>query len=175
MPAKSHKISNEYTSINEVKLLRAGRGYFNTLIELIQQAEDTIHIQVYTYNDDETGREVAEALMDAARRKVKVYLMTDGYASRGMPAAFIHQLQNAGIHFRFFEPVFRSKYFYFGRRMHHKVVVIDAKYALVGGMILPTGITTCLAKPPGSILLCMRKEKLQKIFVFFAGKHGMGL
>ena len=28
MPAKSHKISNEYTSINEVKLLRAGRWIF---------------------------------------------------------------------------------------------------------------------------------------------------
>lgn len=35
---------------------------------------------------------------------------------------------------RFFEPVFRSKDFYFGRRMHHKVTVVDTRYALVGGI-----------------------------------------
>ena len=134
MPAKSHKISNEYTSINSVKLIRAGKVYFNTLIELIRQATDSIHIQVYTYNDDETGREVADALINAAKRKVSVHLMADGYASRVMSNSLINELQNAGIHFRFFKPVFRSKYFYFGRRMHHKVVVIDAKYALVGGI-----------------------------------------
>ena len=134
MPAKSHKISNEYTSINSVKLIRAGKVYFNTLIELIRQATDSIHIQVYTYNDDETGREVADALINAAKRKVSVHLMADGYASRVMPNSLINELRNAGIHFRFFEPVFRSRYFYFGRRMHHKVVVIDAKYALVGGI-----------------------------------------
>ncbi len=134
MPVKSHKISNQYTSINKVKLIRAGQGYFNTLLNLIRRATDSIHIQVYTFNDDETGRDVADALIDAAKRKVSVHLMADGYASRTMSNAFIHELRDAGIHYRFFEPVFRSNYFYFGRRMHHKLIVVDAKYALVGGI-----------------------------------------
>ena len=134
MPAKSHKISNEYTPINKVKLIRAGREYFNTLLNLIRGATDSIHIQVYTFNDDDTGRQVAKALIDAATRKVSVHLMADGYASRAMSNALIHELRDAGIHYRFFEPVFRSNYFYFGRRMHHKLIVVDATYALVGGI-----------------------------------------
>lgn len=60
--------------------------------------------------------------------------MADGYASQVMSKSFIDELKSAGIHFRFFEPLFKSRGFYFGRRMHHKVVVADAKYAMVGGV-----------------------------------------
>ncbi len=68
------------------------------------------------------------------QRKVEVYLMADGYASQVMSKSFINELKSAGIHFRFFEPLLKSRGFYFGRRMHHKVVVADAKYAMVGGV-----------------------------------------
>ncbi|HEY5825997.1 MAG TPA: phospholipase D-like domain-containing protein, partial [Cyclobacteriaceae bacterium] len=40
----------------------------------------------------------------------------------------------SGIRFRWFAPFFKSKNFYFGRRLHHKVVVIDSCKSLVGGM-----------------------------------------
>ena len=59
--------------------------------------------------------------------------MADGYASRALPKEFIKKLEDAGVNFRFFEPVFRSQHFYFGRRMHHKVAVFDNKYGLVSG------------------------------------------
>jgi len=77
---------------------------------------------------------VAAALKEAVQRKVQVYLMADGYASQALPAAFIEDLKNSGVRFRFFEPLFKSHNFYFGRRMHHKVVVADARVALVGGV-----------------------------------------
>jgi cardiolipin synthase A/B len=119
---------------NKLRLVRGGREYFDLLKSLINQATDTIHLQTYIYDDDETGTEIAEALMHAAQRGVKVYLLVDGYASRVMSQSFIDQLRAAGIHFRFFEPLFRSKYFYFGRRLHHKMFVADARYAVVGGI-----------------------------------------
>src|SRR4030095_4407902 len=77
--------------------------------------------------------QIAESLRAAARRGVAVYLMADGYASRSLPAAFIKKLEEGGVHFRFFEPVFRSEHFYFGRRLHHKVVVVDNTYGLISG------------------------------------------
>jgi len=55
-------------------------------------------------------------------------------ASQVLSQSFIDELRKTGIHFRFFESIFKSKYFYFGRRLHHKVAVFDAKYALVGGV-----------------------------------------
>ena len=43
-------------------------------------------------------------------------------------------MESAGIHFRWFEPLFKNKDFYLGRRMHHKILVIDGVYGLVGGL-----------------------------------------
>lgn len=117
-----------------VQLIKGGRDYFDLLLQLIRNAKYTIHLQTYIYDDDETGREVSEALKEAVKRKVKVYLMVDGYASQVMSQHFIDSLRGDGIQFRFFQPLIKSRYFYFGRRLHHKIFVADAQYALVGGI-----------------------------------------
>ncbi len=82
--------------INQVKLIKAGREYFNRLLQLIHEAEESIHLQAYIYDDDETGRLVADALKEAVKRKVDVYLMADGYASQVMSQSFIDELRRAG-------------------------------------------------------------------------------
>ena len=122
-----------FSAQNRVKLVKGGAPFFDALKELIRNAEHTIHLQTYIFSNDVTGTSVAEDLMEAAKRGVSVYLMADGYASRALPKDFIKKLEDAGVHFRFFEPIFRSEHFYFGRRLHHKVVVIDNKYGLVSG------------------------------------------
>lgn len=128
------KTIHGYNAFNKIKLVHGGKEYFRLLIQLIDTAQESIHLQVYIFDDDETGSMVANALKAAAQRNVQVYLIADGYASQVMSRRFIHELKEAGIHFRFFEPIFRSRKFYFGRRMHHKIFVADAKYALAGGI-----------------------------------------
>lgn len=128
------KNTTPYRSLNKAKLVRGGTAYFDLLIDLINQATESIYLQTYIFNDDETGSLVADALKKAAKRKVTVFLMADGYASQGMSKKFITDLEHSGVQFRFFEPFFKSKQFYFGRRMHHKVFVVDARFALTGGI-----------------------------------------
>jgi cardiolipin synthase len=118
---------------NLVSVIRGGAPFFSALKELIQKAEHSIHLQTYIFHHDETGKAVAEELKAAVNRGVAVYLIADGYASRSLPDEFVKSLEDAGISFRFFEPVFRSEHFYFGRRLHHKVAVFDNKYGLVSG------------------------------------------
>jgi cardiolipin synthase len=118
---------------NIVKVVKAGAPLFSLLNDLIDKSQQTIHLQTYIFSNDTTGTEVAQHLMAAAQRGVAVYLMADGYASRSLPKEFIKKMEDAGINFRFFEPVFRSEHFYFGRRLHHKVAVFDNKYGLVSG------------------------------------------
>jgi cardiolipin synthase len=43
-------------------------------------------------------------------------------------------MREAGIKLRFFEPILKGGNFYFGRRLHHKVLGCDGKYGLVGGI-----------------------------------------
>ena len=123
-----------YTFRNRVKPVRGGKNFFDLLLKLIDEANHSIHLQIYAFEDDDTGKMVAKALMEAAERKVDVYVLADGFASQGLSKSFIEDLRDAGVRFRFFEPLLRSKYFYFGRRLHNKVAVIDSIKAVVGSM-----------------------------------------
>ncbi len=123
-----------YTIRNRVQLVYGGKDYFNTLLELINNAKQCIHLQFYIYENDETGWLVTHALIEAAQRKVAVYLQVDGYASQSISKKMAAELKAAGVNLKWFEPLFRSKHFYFGRRLHHKVVVADGLYSLVGGV-----------------------------------------
>lgn len=123
-----------YHSRNRVQLVRGGRSYFDLLKKLLAKAKSVIHLQFYIFEEDETGRSVAQALMEAARRGVKVYMLVDAYGSQGLSQVFVKSLRDAGVHFRRFRPLFKSRHFYFGRRLHHKVVVVDSMHALVSGL-----------------------------------------
>ena len=127
-------MSDHYTSRNRISLVQSGEDYFSLLIKLIEQATLTIHLQVYIYDDDETGIKVADALKAAAKRGVAVYLHVDGYASQKLGKEFRKEIEKAGIHFKFFAPLLKSRHFYFGRRLHQKVFVADGLYSLVGGL-----------------------------------------
>src|SRR5882762_3695256 len=121
----SKQSSSSFLPRQTVKLIRGGRGYFDLLKEMIAEARYTLHIQVYIFEEDDTGNEIAEALLAAAGRNVRVFILVDGYASQKLSRGFVQRLRDAGIYFRKFEPLLRSKHFYFGRRLHHKVVVAD--------------------------------------------------
>jgi len=128
------KAAIAYTAKNKVKLIRSGREYFEELLQLIANAKESMHLQVYIFDNDETGQAIGEALKAAARRNVKVYLVADGYASQHFTKKFIYELKDAGVQVRMFQPLLKSRNFYFGRRLHHKVAVADTMYALVGGI-----------------------------------------
>lgn len=134
MPAGKRSAKKSSTKFNRVRLVRGGTAYFTTLEELIDSAKQIVYIQVYIFEDDETGIRISDALKRAIARGVQVFVLADGYASRHLSRSFINDMRAAGIHFRFFDPLFKSKYFYFGRRLHHKVAVADGCRALVGGI-----------------------------------------
>lgn len=123
-----------YSLRNRVKLVHGGKEYFSVMTDMIRNATQSIHLQTYIYDHDDTGKMIGEELMAASQRGVEVYMLLDGYASRHLPGEFIDQLTASGIRFRFFEPIFRGNSFYFGRRLHHKVLVIDKSFSLVGGI-----------------------------------------
>jgi len=118
----------------KVEFVLSGEDYFNRLHDLITNAHTEIHIQTYIFEDDHIGHKVAEALIEAAKRKVKIYILVDSYGSKALTNKFIHELSSHGINFRIFSPLFSRNNIYLGRRLHHKVIVIDSEYALIGGI-----------------------------------------
>lgn len=132
--SSSGKVNTSYTFHNEVKLLRGGIDFFNELDSLIKKAQKTIQIQIYIFDEDQTGTSVIHALKSAALRGVRIQLLLDGYASRKFSKDTIMELRSLGVQFRFFDPLLTKGNLYFGRRLHHKVIVCDGQYALVGGL-----------------------------------------
>ncbi len=127
-------VSSGYTSHNRARLIRGGSAYFELAEKLIDEAVHSIHFQTYILEHDETGTRLVDALVRASFRDVKVYLLLDGYASADLDAPFIQRLKESGIHFRWFQPIVKGKNYYIGRRMHHKVLVVDGLHSLVGGV-----------------------------------------
>ena len=126
--------STLYTTRNKVTLFTDGREKFDALLEDIKQATDHIHLQYYIYRSDTLGVEVRDALIDAAKRGVKVRVLLDAWGSTQVTASFFDGLKAAGGEVAFFFPLFvpyinpRINY-----RNHRKIVVIDGQIGYTGG------------------------------------------
>ncbi len=114
-----------------LQFLFSGNEYFDRLIQLIGNSKSTIHLQTYIFDTDATGKLILDHLFLAANRGVKVYLVVDAYASSKLAKEIPN---HPNLLFRSFSPVITSKRIQIGRRLHHKIFVSDASYALVGGL-----------------------------------------
>ena len=124
----------KYLNAEDLQLVYSGANYFEVLDRIIGESKEILHIQTYIFNADKTGTRVLESLKKAVKRGVKVYLLSDAYGSFPFPADLAKELATAGIHFRLFSPLFSSESGYFGRRLHHKIIVADKKIAMIGGI-----------------------------------------
>jgi len=132
--SEHNEVNQTFIGNSSLRLVRSGYDYFELLEQLINSAKSRIHLQVYILEEDETGRQITRALKAAANRGVSIFLVVDGYASQDLSSSFIGDLEQVGIQFRYFNPLWKSKYFYLGRRMHHKILVVDGLEAMIGGI-----------------------------------------
>ncbi len=124
----------DFIAGHSIRLIHGGESYFNTLIELINECENTLHLQVYIFDLDNTGKIILKAIEDAAARGVSVYLVVDGFGSMSLGNEFADRMKMQNISFRFFSPLPFPGILQAGRRLHHKVCVADKKKSLVGGI-----------------------------------------
>ena len=125
---------NDYLDGHAVQWKRCGQVFFDELNALILSAERTIHFQVYIIDPDDTGVPLLNAIMEAAKKGVQVNLVVDDFGANLFTEEWERKLEEAGVNFKKFETFISTGKFYVGRRMHHKVLVIDEKIAMVGGM-----------------------------------------
>ena len=126
----------EFVTGNRLQLLDSGREYFPALLSALAEARYEIHLESYIFANDRIGHAVAEALCQAALRSVSVNVVVDGFGARNFPADFRLQLEQAGVQTLLYRPEldpFRLRRHRL-RRLHRKLVVIDARIAFVGGI-----------------------------------------
>lgn len=109
------------------------------LLEAIGAATRRIHLQVYMAADDDIGRQVETALIQAARRGVSVRLLVDSlhgmHGSLGVRNPLLARLgAQPGIELRVSQPITSLPSLQdLKQRDHRKLVVVDNRLALLGG------------------------------------------
>lgn len=126
----------QFLAGNAVALLESGQQYFPALEAAIERAELEIFVQSYIFEDDRSGRRIADALARAAARGVAVRVMVDGFGGRSFVAGLESRLRDAGVQVLIYRRELRrfSLQRHRLRRLHRKLVVIDGCEAFVGGI-----------------------------------------
>jgi cardiolipin synthase len=141
---------SRFTPGNQIDLLQSGEAFFPAIEAAFDQARHEIYLETYIYENDATGRRIADALNRAALRGVNVYMLIDGYGSKDLPQSMLDYLQAGGVKALVFRPqispwTFRRKRL---RRLHRKIVVVDREIAFVGGINIIDDCGTKCDMPP---------------------------
>ena len=122
---------------NRVVLLEDGPATYAAMLGTIASARDSINMETYILDDDEAGQQFASALMAKQAEGVQVNLIHDGVGTLGTPKAFFKRLTDAGVQVVEFNPVnplaARADWDV-NQRDHRKLLVIDGKSAILGGI-----------------------------------------
>ena len=125
-----------WTPGNKIELLENGEAFFPRVFDAISNAKTEVLLETFILFEDKVGNELRDVLVAAAKRGVSVLVTVDGYGSSELTPAFLESLTSAGVRFHVFDPRpkvlgMRTNVF---RRMHRKIVVVDAEVAFVGGI-----------------------------------------
>jgi phosphatidylserine/phosphatidylglycerophosphate/cardiolipin synthase-like enzyme len=125
---------------NQFQLLTDGSEIFPAMLEVINSAKTQILLEMYLIESGAVADLFVAALVEAAKRKVNVYLLLDDYGARGFVQKDRRQLDEAGVHTVYYNPIgFWNPILVWGwsrtmLRDHRKLLIVDNQVAFVGGM-----------------------------------------
>ena len=131
------KISNLLPVLqgSKVEIITEGSRMFEALLNDLQRAKHHIHIEIFIFNNDRTGKIVREMLMKKAAEGVEVRFIYDKVANWTIPKRFYNEMKKNGVEIA---SLMDAKFVKLGEKLnyrnHRKVIVIDGTTAYIGGM-----------------------------------------
>ena len=125
------------TKGNKVTLLTDGQATYTAMFKALESAKDHIKLESYIIEDDETGRKFADLLLKKQREGIQVHVIYDSLGSMLTPDAFFQRLRDEGIHvvaFNPLNPLEGEKKWGLTHRDHRKILIVDGKIAIIGGV-----------------------------------------
>lgn len=121
---------------HELTLLQGSTELFPALVQAMDAARHHVWLESYIFDFEASGKEVAQALMRAARRGVQTRLVVDGVGTGPLPGDWREALAEAGVAVEVFSPLgplgllIPSRW----RRLHRKLCVVDHEHLFCGGI-----------------------------------------
>ncbi len=131
---------------NAVNLYSDGDKTFDAMLALIEGARRTVVMEVYIMHDDAVGERFASALGDAAERGVSVRLLGDWIGMRRTSHGFFDRMRERGVAIRVFGAPGWRAWFGILPRDHRKLLVVDGKAGMTGGIGIGSEWTTGLVR-----------------------------
>jgi len=124
-------------------IIRTGRNAFTARAVFTELAQKTLDVQYFIWEPDATGRLLAERLLRAADRGVRVRVLLDDINFNGRDAIIAALDAHPNIEIRMFNPFahrgaswvldYLTDFKRVNHRMHNKLLVVDNALAIVGG------------------------------------------
>ncbi|MCH7225700.1 cardiolipin synthase [Haloferula sp. A504] len=124
-----------FTKGNDIELLIDGDETFTAIFRAIASAENYLLVNFFIVKNDLVGRKFQQALIERARKGVRVFFLFDEIGSHKLPNAYLAEMEDAGIECH----SFGTNRFWWSRlqinfRNHRKIVVVDGREAFIGGL-----------------------------------------
>ncbi len=112
-----------------------GQSAFVKILESIRTAVDHVHLEYFIIRNDAIGNAIKDALIDCAKRGVRVRMIYDSVGSWRLTKGYVNALKQSGVEVKAFFPVafpyFRRELNY---RNHRKILVVDGRVGFLGGL-----------------------------------------
>ncbi len=122
-----------WRSGNRFQLRVDGDDFFPAMLDAIQDAKQLIALEMYLVESGRVLNQFIDALLQAARREVKIFLLLDDFGARSMKKHDRQRLQHANIKLCFYNPLHYGKLRRMLFRDHRKLLLVDNRVAFIGG------------------------------------------
>jgi len=126
-----------------------GSDFFKAMKTSLTSAKNFIFMEFFTLKSGVMLTEVLDILESKAREGVKIYILCDNIGSFcRISAKDIKRMHRCGIRFRFSIPILSRWIRYANNRDHNKLIVVDGRLALTGGINIADNYINAKKKQP---------------------------
>ena len=144
-------VARPLTAGNRIHALVNGDEAFPDMLAAIESAQKTISLTTYIFDNDQTGKQFADALGRAAARGASVRVLIDAAGARYSWPPITRQLRHLNVTVaRFLPSLMPWRVTTINLRSHRKVLIVDGALAFTGGMNIRHG-NRLAAKPAGPV------------------------
>jgi len=121
---------------HQVELLQGTAEYFPSLIAAMDAAVSDIQFETYIFDCTDSSVEVAQALVRAAARGLRVQVVVDGFGTGRLPDPWPRVFAEAGVQLQAYAPLRQLQLLWptHWRRLHRKLCVVDGQVLFCGGI-----------------------------------------
>lgn len=125
---------NKLIPCSNIEILENGEQLYPKMLTSIDAAKYRVFLSSYIFQDDSSGQNFLNSLVNAQNRGVDVRIIIDGLGAVLYPPRINKKLRRAKLNVKYFDPLkLIPPSIHINMRNHRKLLVVDQEIAFTGG------------------------------------------